>query len=59
MARQNVFLELGFPKHEAAVMLMRCVFCLGMCLKMPFVIHPQAGKLRLALLLKAMLFIWR
>ena len=24
MARQNVFLDLGFPKHEAAVMLMRC-----------------------------------
>lgn len=23
MARQNIFLELGFPKHEAAVMLMR------------------------------------
>jgi predicted XRE-type DNA-binding protein len=21
---QNIFLELGFPKHEAAVMLMRC-----------------------------------
>lgn len=24
MARQNVFIELGFPKHEAAVMLLRC-----------------------------------
>lgn len=24
MARQNVFLEIGFPRHEAAVMLMRC-----------------------------------
>jgi predicted XRE-type DNA-binding protein len=23
MARQNIFLDLGFPKHEAAVMLMR------------------------------------
>jgi predicted XRE-type DNA-binding protein len=24
MSTQNVFLELGFPRHEAAVMLMRC-----------------------------------
>ena len=24
MVRQNVFLEVGFPKHEAAVMLVRC-----------------------------------
>ena len=24
MARQNVFIEIGFPKHEAALMLMRC-----------------------------------
>ena len=23
MARQNIFLELGFPEHQAAVMLMR------------------------------------
>ena len=24
MTKQNVFLELGFPEHEAVVMLMRC-----------------------------------
>ena len=24
MSKQNIFLELGFPKHEASVMLLRC-----------------------------------
>lgn len=24
MSKQNIFLDLGFPKHEASVMLLRC-----------------------------------
>lgn len=24
MSKQNIFLEMGFPKHEATVMLIRC-----------------------------------
>lgn len=24
MSKQNIFLDLGFPPHEAAIMLMRC-----------------------------------
>ncbi len=29
----NVFLDLGFPPHEAAVMLLRCDLLVGPCAK--------------------------